>query len=169
MVLMNLTSSSEPLNVWNCLRFFFYLLFLHIFEKKYLWYARRYSLITQRLVILNHSLRLFEAFPIKITIKLNVFLGKCSKKFGTLKKKINTIKIACQHSIHPDSEYKGSHAVAIINFCWEERRANFFQQSLINNLIPKTALVNLCLTILPPRKLFDLTPQTLLARVCHTQ
>ena len=40
---------------------------------------------------------------------------------------------------------------------------------LVHYLILKTTLVNLCLTILPPRKLFDLTPQTLLARVRHTQ
>ena len=40
---------------------------------------------------------------------------------------------------------------------------------LVNNLVPKTTLVNLRLTILPPRKLFDLTPQTLLARVRHTK
>ena len=40
---------------------------------------------------------------------------------------------------------------------------------LVHYLIPKTTLINLCLTILPPRKLFDLTPQTLLARVRHTQ
>jgi hypothetical protein len=39
---------------------------------------------------------------------------------------------------------------------------------LVHYLIPKTTLINLCLTILPPRKLFDLTPQTLLARVRHT-